>query len=150
MTKVVLTLHNYDEIRELFRKYPSKVAGGVQKAIQRSILIIESRAKREAPVNKQTGGGNLRQSIKSSMRGKASGEVSVGAEYAVYVHEGTRPHEIRPVYKKALANTRTGQFFGRLVMHPGTKANPFLERAVQQSEGDVNREFDKILTNAFS
>lgn len=149
-TDIVIKIKNMDEIERMFRKAPAKITDGVHKAIQNSIRMIHSKALREAPVNKQSGGGNLRQSIKSSMRGKAVGEVTVGAEYGVYVHEGTRPHEIRPVSKKALANRRTGQFFGRLVRHPGTKANPFLQRAVDLAQGDVDKEFDKVLKNAFS
>lgn len=149
MAGVTITLHNYEEIQELFKRAPAKVMSGIHQAIQRSIMIIERNTKREAPVNKGSGGGTLRQSIRSSMRGKAVGEVTVDAMYAVFVHEGTRPHIITPTRMKALANVREGKFFGRLVRHPGTAANPFLERAVQKSEGDVNREFDKIIDNAF-
>lgn len=146
---VILTIKNLDEIERMFKKAPGKMLDGIHKAIQRSILIIERNAKREAPVNKGTGGGTLRQSIKSKMSGRATGEVSVEAKYAMFVHEGTRPHVIRPTRMKALANTREGKFFGRLVMHPGTQPNPFLERAVKQSEDDINREFDKIILKAF-
>lgn len=149
MSGVTITIKNLDEIEKMFRKAPGKMLDGIHKAIQKSILIIERNAKREAPVNKGTGGGTLRQSIKSRMVGKATGEVSVEAKYAVFVHEGTRAHVIRPLRMKALANTREGKFFGRLVMHPGTTANPFLQRAVEQSEGDINKEFDKIILKAF-
>jgi hypothetical protein len=43
------------------------------------------------------------------------------ASYAPFVEFGTAPHEIRPVNAKVLANKKTGQFFGTLVHHPGTK-----------------------------
>src|ERR1039458_8035668 len=52
------------------------------------------------------------------------------ASYAPYVEFGTGPHEIKAVNKRVLANVQTGQIFGPLVHHPGTKANPFLERIV--------------------
>jgi len=146
---VVLTIKNLDKVEAMFRKAPAKMLSEVHNAIKRSILIVEKNAKREAPVNKSYGGGNLRQSIKASMTGKATGEVVVGANYGMYVHEGTRPHVIVPVNRRALANKRTGQMFGRMVMHPGTQANPFMERAVEKSEGDINREFDKIISKVF-
>jgi hypothetical protein len=76
------------------------------------------------------------------------GEVRVKAAYGIYVHEGTRPHEIRPVIAKALANRRTGQFFGKLVHHPGTKAQPFLRDAVAQSEKTVQSFFTDAVKNA--
>src|ERR1700761_1907246 len=50
------------------------------------------------------------------------------AKYAPYVEFGTAPHIIRPVKAKVLANEETGQIFGTLVHHPGTKANPYMER----------------------
>src|SRR5580693_1858022 len=56
------------------------------------------------------------------------------ASYAPYVEFGTAPHIIKAVKARALANTETGQFFGPVVHHPGTKANPFLERIIGASE----------------
>jgi hypothetical protein len=70
------------------------------------------------------------------------------ATYAPYVEFGTPPHIIRPVNAKVLANARTGQIFGTLVHHPGTKPNPFMERIVSQAQPDVDALFitalDKI------
>jgi len=33
---------------------------------------------------------------------------------------------------KALANKKSGQIFGKSVNHPGTKANPYLEKAFSE------------------
>ena len=149
MAKVNLKIKNYDAIRMAFARSPERMAKELNTAIAKTILKVESAAKREAPVNKQSGGGNLRQSIKSRMTGQAKGIVEVGAEYAVYVHEGTRPHMIRASNKKALANRRTGQFFGRTVNHPGTAANPFLQRAVDVAQKEVDSYFIKAVENVF-
>lgn len=149
MAKVILTIKNYDAVRLAFQKAPEKMAKEINTAIAKTILKIESAAKREAPVNKQTGGGNLRQSIKSRMTGKMSGIVEVGAEYGIYVHEGTRPHMIRARTMKALANRRTNQFFGRTVNHPGTAANPFLQRAVDIAQKEVDSYFMNAVENVF-
>ncbi len=58
-------------------------------------------------------------------------EISVGntstIDYAVYVYYGTKPHEIRPKKKKGL-ETPYGVF--TKVQHPGTKAQPYLEDAL--------------------
>lgn len=54
------------------------------------------------------------------------------AEYAIYVHEGTRPHVIRPRNKSVLMfNGREGKVFAREVHHPGTRARPFLRNALE-------------------
>ena len=57
--------------------------------------------------------------------------ISALASYAVYVEKGTAPHEIRPVNASVLAfEAGGGVVFTRLVRHPGTKPNPFMQRAV--------------------
>jgi hypothetical protein len=67
------------------------------------------------------------------------------ANYAPFVEFGTAPHLIRPVKARALANVETGQFFGTLVHHPGTKANPFMERIVAASQPDIETLFVQAL-----
>ncbi|MXM67073.1 hypothetical protein GR925_27490 [Streptomyces sp. HUCO-GS316] len=49
-----------------------------------------------------------------------------------YVLRGTRPHLIRPRRARALHFYVDGsEVFTRLVRHPGTRANPFLQRALR-------------------
>lgn len=67
------------------------------------------------------------------------------ASYAPYVEFGTGPHEIKAVNKRVLANTATGQVFGPLVHHPGTKANPFMERIVAAAQPDIETLFVQAL-----
>jgi hypothetical protein len=67
------------------------------------------------------------------------------ASYAPYVEFGTGPHEIKAVNKRVLANTATGQIFGPVVHHPGTKANPFMERIVMAAQPDIETLFVQAL-----
>ncbi|EMF20424.1 hypothetical protein H114_32814 [Streptomyces gancidicus BKS 13-15] len=49
-----------------------------------------------------------------------------------YVLRGTRPHLIRPRRARALRFQADGQtVFSQLVRHPGTRPNPFLQRALR-------------------
>lgn len=70
------------------------------------------------------------------------------AQYAPYVEFGTAPHVIEAKNASVLANKKSGQFFGKRVNHPGTKANPFLERIIQAAQPDIETLFigalDKI------
>jgi len=70
------------------------------------------------------------------------------AAYAPYVEFGTAPHLITAKNARVLANTKTGQIFGPVVHHPGTKANPFLERIMAAAQPDIDALFlgalDKI------
>lgn len=147
--QVSVKIKNLDAIKLAYKVAPAKMQLELHRAVEKTTLKIESQTKKEAPVNKQSGGGNLRQSIKSGMRGLASGFVEVNANYGVYVHEGTRPHQIRVRRARVLANTRTGQVFGRVVNHPGTAANPFLERAVKKVEKDIDGYFISAVQNVF-
>lgn len=145
---IKLKIKNINEIASVFRKAPAKMTAELNRAIERIIIKIDNTAKREAPVSKQSGGGNLRQSISSRMLGVARGAVEVGASYAGYVHGGTRAHIIRIRNKKVLANKRTGRVFGKVVRHPGTRANPFLQRAVDKNNSFIDLQFNKAIENA--
>ena len=94
---------------------------------------VVNRAKVLAPVRT----GRLRSSIRAepprifSLRGS----VTVGSdlEYAAMVNDGTRPHVIRPRAKQVLRFQVGGRtVFAKVVNHPGTKPNPFLDRALRE------------------
>jgi Bacteriophage HK97-gp10, putative tail-component len=60
--------------------------------------------------------------------------VSAGAGYAVFVELGTKPHVIKPKYRKALRFPVAGGFvFSKGVKHPGTRARYFLRKAVDKT-----------------
>lgn len=59
--------------------------------------------------------------------------VSARARHALFVHEGTRPHVIRPRRANALVFDIDGRtVFARRVRHPGTRPRPFLRRAAEE------------------
>lgn len=62
-----------------------------------------------------------------------SGGVSAGAPYAGFVHEGTRPHVIRPRRARALRFEIGGRVvFAQRVNHPGYRGNAFLRNAAHR------------------
>ncbi|MDD3452574.1 hypothetical protein [Sulfurimonas sp.] len=89
--------------------------------------MLRTEATNEAPVIS----GRLRGDITVFPQTKLT-EISVGntslIDYAIYVYYGTKPHTIRPKKKKAL-KTPYGIF--KKVQHPGTKANPYLDDALE-------------------
>lgn len=59
--------------------------------------------------------------------------VSADAPYAAPVHEGARPHVIRPRHARFLRFEVEGRVvFARRVNHPGQRAQPFLSNAVHR------------------
>jgi hypothetical protein len=99
------------------------------------------RALNRARVGSPVRDGVLRASHSMTMRVQrtyVAGRVEVGASYATMVHDGTRPHIIRPRTKKVLRFywKRKGKIvYSRQVRHPGTRPRPWLYRALLETAG---------------
>lgn len=110
--------------------------GVVRRVTESAAKRIARRAQVLAPVRT----GRLRDSIRAGEARRTgpaemTAEVTAGAAHAVYVHEGTSPHVIRPRTGKALRFTAGGQLvFARSVMHPGTSPNRFLIQAMNEEK----------------
>lgn len=97
------------------------------------------RALNRARVTSPVDFGVLRASHQMTMRARrtfVAGRVEVRAKYARMVHDGTRPHVIRPKRKKALRFywKRKGTYvITKRVMHPGTRPRPWLWRALVET-----------------
>jgi len=93
---------------------------------------VVNRAKILAPVDT----GRLRASIRLESRRdlllRTKWTIGSDVVYAPYVNDGTRPHIIRPRTKQVLRFKVGGRIvYARVVHHPGTKAQPFLDRALR-------------------
>ncbi len=79
--------------------------------------------------------GYLRSSIHAFRL--ADGDVIVGptADYAEYVNNDTRPHVIESHGPWPLRSKCPPAVFGRVVHHPGTRGQHFIERSVQGTAG---------------
>nr|DAZ15036.1 MAG TPA: Minor capsid protein [Caudoviricetes sp.] len=92
-----------------------------------------------------TRSGDTERSIVSEVNG-TSGKVWLGTKVAVYLHEGTKPHDIRPRMKKVLRFPVQGGFaFARRVHHPGTPKDQFLYDAAEKISPDIQRRFDRAI-----
>ena len=109
----------------------SQVGGIAYRRMARFSRRTATQARQDVPVRT----GNLGRQIGEgpiSMIGPktAHGSVHDNADYALYVHEGTRAHVIRPKNAQALRfNVGGREVFAKRVDHPGTKARPFLRNA---------------------
>ena len=148
--EVHIEIKNLPELKAAFDKAPGIATAEYARALERTARKIEADAKHKAPVNKQSGGGTLRQLISSRMEGKTRAVVEARAKYSAYVDQGTRPHIISVVNKRVLANHMTGQIFGRIVKHPGTRKQPFFTNAVKDNEKFMNNEFQSALKNVLN
>jgi HK97 gp10 family phage protein len=145
--EISIKIVDINALAKAFKKAPAIAGPLYARAIERSARKIEADAKRNAPVNKQSGGGTLRQSISSRMQGSTSAVVESRAKYSAYVDQGTRPHTITVRKARVLANKRTRQFFGKVVKHPGTRATKYFTNAVEGNESFMNNELQEALQN---
>lgn len=109
------------------------IRGASRSELETSARQVMNRAKVLAPVDT----GRLRASIRVESRSFLGlrQRVTIGSdvEYAAMVHDGTRPHIIRPKNAKVLRFRVGGRVvYARQVRHPGTRARPFLDRALRE------------------
>ena len=118
--------------REL-KRYYKKNREEFQHRVRQSTAAMHKMAVDNAPLKN----GDLRKNIRFDVSdAELTGSVISNAEYSAAVEEGTKPHVIRPVKKKVLANPETGEIFGTKVDHPGTQAQPFMYPAWKKAHKD--------------
>ena len=101
--EVKIRITNLDEIRAAFAKAPRIMTVNLQKAIQRSILRIGARSRRNTPVRT----GRLRASHYERFYSGLKGEVGTNTSYDLFVHEGTRFMRGRPYLRMAVDQSQT-------------------------------------------
>lgn len=106
-----------------------------KKAVTRVVELMATEVwgnvREEAPVNH----GRLSGSFTLAKQSDLTWKISTNVEYAEAVQEGTKPRAIVPVRAKALAFNVNGKtVIVRRVNHPGTKANPYITRALDAAE----------------
>ena len=110
------------------------IQGEARRTINERAQQVLNRAKVLAPVDtgRLRASGKIRYSSLFSFRPKAT--VIFDTDYAAFVNDGTRPHVIRPRNKQVLRFTVGGRVvFAKVVHHPGTRPNPFLDRALSET-----------------
>ena len=92
--------------------------------------------------------GKLARSIVTEIK-EGEAKLQALAPYAKFVVEGTRPHEIHPASANVLVfKAKSGDLvFTKLVRHPGTKPNPFLQRAVDKAREQIDSIWAELFYN---
>ncbi len=137
-----IKVEGLERLQNAFQRAPEIVGREVQQALNLATTKVQAEARKEAPVKT----GYLRKRILFTVE-PFRGIVESKAEYGIYVHEGTRPHDIYPVKKPVLADKKKKIIYGKHVYHPGFKGNPFMERGAKNAESDVQKIFQKAVEN---
>lgn len=108
-----------------------------------SSRMVVNRAKVLAPVDTGRLRASIRLESRRSLGFRTIYTVGSDVEYAAMVNDGTRPHIIRPTNGRPSRSNpnRPGMLkftvggrtvYARLVHHPGTRPQPFLDRALRE------------------
>jgi hypothetical protein len=127
---------------------------GIKLGMRRVVQVLSKAARQEAP--RRT--GILRKRIGYAVRKQGmEGVVRSRAPHTILVLRGTKTHRIPKLTSarragsgwKILRFAKGGQtIFARRVLHPGAKENPFLLRAAQQSQADMELALDQGIQQA--
>ena len=135
-----ISIPNLEALLSAFTKAPEISGPILQRAIVATNIVFIQRTDEKTVPYKTT---NLIHSFRFSAQPlKATWGPTVN--YAAYVELGTHPHQILPVEKKALW-WKGAPHPIRMVNHPGTKANPFMEKILQKSEPGITDLFEQAL-----
>lgn len=137
-----VTLPDLDKFQKKMMQFPKIAEKNMQDAIIKSSAEVMKQATRR---NVPWKTGNLVQSfgvVMGRLYASVGPDRSTPAAYAIYVHEGTRPHRITPKTAKALY---FGGKFSKGVNHPGTKPNPFMPRILEAAKVGVESQWKKAL-----
>ena len=95
--------------------------------------LIANQARADTPVKTGNLGRTIAEIPQQYTPYRVTGGVEATADYAAAVHEGSRPHTIRPRNAKSLRFVWHGRVvYRKSVWHPGTKARPFLRNAARR------------------
>lgn len=126
-------------MRAALLKSPAVMTKNLSKAIKQTIFFTERKSVQNAPKRTGTLAGSVYRNF-----APLQGEIGFKAKYAIFVHEGTSPYTIRPRGGQALF-WKGASHPVRRVNHPGIKANPFLRRAIENNQPQIDEFFNQAL-----
>lgn len=155
-------INGLKELQFALKRYPAIAEPILQRAMDGTAAVFAKHTQKENPVPYKT--GILLQSFRHKT-GRLMARWFPTAKYASFVSSGTKPHIIEPKTARVLAwkTGGTGKYvtsksgkktyrrgsasmhFATRVNHPGTKANPYMERIKEAAGSDVNRLFGQAL-----
>lgn len=131
------------KIDRVQRSFPSSVQGAVKKAT----VFMWARVHEKTPV----GHGYLKKSILYKVS-NLEGVIRPTVKYAIFVHEGTRPHWVPKsewalptgsLYKWAKKKGLNPYLVARSIARKGTKKQPWMRKTFDTYESQVRKFFDE-------
>lgn len=130
-----IEIKGLNELKKALRDYPKISEPILQRAIIGTSAIFAKNTLKDDPVPYRT--GFLLQSFRHSV-GRLWARWTPTVKYARWVEEGTSPHKIPNAFG----------WRGFTANHPGSRANPYMEKILEKSKPEIDKWFvyalDKI------
>ena len=160
--EIRITFERTDEVIAAFRRAPGIMADHLRLATKISLRDLAESARSNHRFTSRS--GDLERAIETKIDADGLGgqvgfdPAAPGSKYAEFVHEGTSPHEIFPVNRKALrwvggtatvfGNIGSEFAFAKKVNHPGTDSDQFLYEAARRMEGEIQETYRRFIATA--
>ena len=138
---------NQKKLQEIQKRFwPEKIQQMLNNSIKKVVVLLNRYAIEETPTDQWL----LRNSFKSEFK-KSYWRLFNNTEYAIFVHEGTKPHSapFTPIAQWAERHWLNPWSVWFAIRMKGTKANPFMQRAVERADEEIDdifqNEIDKMI-----
>lgn len=131
------------KLDKVTRSFPGEIKDSVRKAT----TFLHARVKEKTPA----GQGDLRKSLSLKISG-FQGIIRPTVKYAIFVHEGTRPHWVPKsewalptgsLYKWAMKKGLNPFLVARAIARKGTKKQPWMKETLETYESQVTDFFEQ-------
>lgn len=159
---IKVEIANAKELGKAMQRAPDAVRQNMRLAMRTSLKEVQVKAQQEHRF--KTRSGNLERDVRTELlrdwppegRVFLAAEVTrvtegrwAGTSYGLFVHEGTKAHDIFPRRRQALRwAVGDGFIFAKHVRHPGTKPDQFIYEAGQKSRAQINAIFGRYAERA--
>ena len=115
----------------------------LKEAMAISVRDVQERARANHRFTTRTGEAEAKVSGSGD---SITGEVGTTRLITIYLHQGTKAHDIEPRNKKVLRWASGGKFvFAKRAHNPGIKKDPFIFNAEEAEAGAIKQRFDDII-----
>lgn len=143
---ISVNVHIQPDLERLVKAFsfvPDKMRAELNATIKQSIFLLLRIARPLVPVDQ----GYLRGPAMQTEFSDLKGALVNRAPYAIFVHEGTRPHfpPLAAIEGWADRHGIPPYLVARSIASKGTKRHPFFDDAAKEGEGQIQKFFDSAL-----
>ena len=144
---IKIEIKNIDKLHDALMSSPKVVGKHMQEAIERSSMMFFEQLQRIMPADTS----NMARTTKRDIF-PLKAEIYPTANYAIFVHEGTRPHPVSPLHLKRWASHKglNPYAVAKSIAKKGTKKQPFMTDAFERVEKNLSEPFDKAIEAALN